>query len=167
MGLYSVLFLVCFLPFLAALFLSGGVAADPSGVMYYEPYKYWHNLVQMPVVAVVMAAGVLAVLTGMITGYFRSSRKAIWWSGIGTVLTVLSLLLLAGWNGTAYYPSNADLQSSLTIYNSSSSEFTLQVMSIVSLLIPFVVAYIWYAWRSINRKRITRMEIENDGEHQY
>ncbi len=167
MGLYSVLFLVCFLPFLAALFLSDGVAADPSGVMYYEPYKYWHNLVQMPVVAVVMAAGVLAVLTGMITGYFRSSRKAIWWSGIGTVLTVLSLLLLAGWNGTAYYPSNADLQSSLTIYNSSSSEFTLQVMSIVSLLIPFVVAYIWYAWRSINRKRITRREIENDGEHQY
>lgn len=117
-----------------------------------EPYKYLRNLLEMPAVLILLLAGVAAVLTGLIKGIFTDSRKGIWFAGAGTVATVLALLLTAGWNGTAYYPSLADMQSSLTIRNSSSSLFTLQVMSWVSLLIPFVVAYIWYAWRSLARK---------------
>ena len=88
--------------------------------------------------------------------------RGIWPAGIGVVLVVIGLLLFAGWNNTAYYPSNADLQSSLTIMNSCSSEFTLTTMSVVSLLIPFVFAYIFYAWRAIDGKKINRAEIEND-----
>ena len=110
------------------------------------------NLLEMPAVLILLLAGVAAVLTGLIKGIFTDSRKGIWFAGAGTVATVLALLLTAGWNGTAYYPSLTDPQSSLTIRNSSSSLFTLQVMSWVSLLIPFVVAYIWYAWRSLARK---------------
>lgn len=166
--LYSGLFLLCFLPFLAGLLTMNGLAVDPTtGVIASEPYKYLHNLLAIPVVLVLLLIGVVAVLAGIFVGAFRRSHKAIWWSGIGTVLTVLALLLLAGWNNTAYYPSLSDMQSSLTIYNSSSSKFTLEVMSVVSLLIPFVVAYIWYAWRALNRTPITRKEIEDEEGHLY
>ena len=110
--------------------------------------------------------GIIAVLWGIGTAIFKGSRSSIWFSGIGTIVTVLSMLLLAGYNNTAYYPSLADTQSSLTIYNSSSSLFTLKAMSFVSLLIPFVVAYIWYAWRAMNQKPISRQEV-NSEEHLY
>ena len=123
-------------------------------------------LLAIPVIAAMLLVGVLAVLWGIGTGIFKGSRKSIWFSGGGAVLTVLSLLLLAGFNNTAYYPSLSDMQSSLTIYNSSSSLFTLEAMSIVSIFIPFVVAYIWYSWRAMNRKPITRQEIESD-DHLY
>ena len=109
--------------------------------------------------------GVASVLWSVWLGW-RGSRRAVWFGGVGTVLTVLSLLLLAGWNDTAYYPSLADMQSSLTIRNSSSSLFTLRTMAWVSLFVPFVAAYIWYAWRAMNRRPITREEIRGD-DHQY
>lgn len=160
-------FVIFFLIFLVSILLGDGWAVDPAtGVISIEPYKYWHNLLAMPAVLVLLLLGVVSVLWGLGIGIFSCSRKGIWLAGAGTVATVLALLLTAGWNNTAYYPSLADMQSSLTIYNSSSSLFTLQVMSVVSILIPFVAAYIWYAWRSMNRKPVTRSEIEG-GEHVY
>ncbi len=161
-------FLVFFLTFAVSLLCSKGWSADPqTGYISIEAYKYLHNLLAMPAVAALFLAGVLSVLWGIWIGGRKGSRRAIWWSGVGTVATVLALFLLAGYNNTAYYPSLADMQSSLTIRNSSSSEFTLKVMSWVSLLIPFVALYIWYAWRSLNRTPITRDEIENTKEHLY
>lgn len=158
-------FVAMFLVFLVSILLGSGMRATADGVIVEEEYLYLHNFIAMPYLAVLLLAGVAAVLCGVWLGW-RGSRKAIWWSGSGTVLTVFALLLAAGWNSTAYYPSLADMQSSLTIANSSSSEFTLTAMSIVSIMIPFVAAYIWYAWRSMNRTRITRQEIEGD-DHLY
>lgn len=158
-------FLVFFLTFLISLLFSKGWTADADGMISVEPYKYLHNLVEMPYVAVVLLVGIVSVLWGIWTGW-HAKRCAIWFSGTGTVLTVLALLLCAGWNNTAYYPSLVDIQSSLTIRNSSSSEFTLKVMSYVSLMVPFVVGYIWFAWRSMNREPITRKEVRSD-DHMY
>lgn len=160
-------FVLFFLIFVISLVFSEGWAVDPTtGIIWLEDYKYLHNLLEMPLVLVLFLVGVLLVLFGLWIGIAKASRKAIWFSGFGTVLTVMMLFLLAGFNHTSYYPSLSDMQSSLTIYNSSSSEFTLTVMSYVSLLIPFVVAYIWYAWRSMNKIRITRKEIQSD-DHLY
>ena len=163
---YSLLFLAAFLAFFGWLLCSDGRAIDPaSGTVSIEPYKYLHNLLAMPAVAIVLLAGVAAVLWGLWSGGPNGSRRAIWFSGAGTILTVLALLLLAGWNDTCYYPSLTDMQSSLAITNSSSSLFTLKVMSVVSLLIPFVAAYIWYAWRALTRP-ISEREVE-EAEHKY
>lgn len=157
----AVAFLVFFLSFLTAILLGKGYAVNPeTGEVFLEPYKYFMNLIQMPVVLIVFLLGVVGVLWGLAITLFTKGRKGIWFSGIGTVLAVLALFLIAGYNNTAYYPSSTDLQSSLTIYNSSSSQFTLRVMSYVSLLIPFVLAYIWYAWRSIDLHKMTTNEIE-------
>lgn len=166
MRTYAVLFLVFFLAFFVSLLFADGYAADPAtGTISVEPRKYLHNLLEMPYVTAVLLAGVLSVLWSIVEGW-RGNRKAIWFGGFGTVLAVLGLLLCAGWNRTAYYPSLADMQSSLTIANSSSSEFTLKVMSFVSLAIPVVLAYIWYAWRSLSRPPITREEMQSD-DHKY
>ena len=165
MAIFAVPFLVFFMTFFVWLLFSDGRAVDTAGRISIESYKYLHNLLAMPYVAAVLLIGVGAVLWSIFLGW-RGRRNAIWFGGAGTVLTVLALLLCAGWNDTAYYPSLADMQSSLTIYNSSSSLFTLKAMSIVSLMIPFVAAYIWYAWRAMNRKSITREEIRGD-DHQY
>lgn len=163
---YSLLFLAAFLAFFGWLLCSDGRAIDPaSGTVSIEPYKYLHNLLAMPAVAIVLLAGVAAVLWGLWSGGRNGSRRAIWFSGAGTILTVLALLLLAGWNDTCYYPSLTDMQSSLAITNSSSSLFTLKVMSVLSLLIPFVAAYIWYAWRALIRP-ISEREVE-EAEHKY
>lgn len=163
---YSLLFLAAFLAFFGWLLCSDGRAIDPaSGTVSIEPYKYLHNLLAMPAVAIVLLAGVAAVLWGLWSGGRNGSRRAIWFSGAGTILTVLALLLLAGWNDTCYYPSLTDMQSSLAITNSSSSLFTIKVMSVVSLLIPFVAAYIWYAWRALTRP-ISEREVE-EAEHKY
>ena len=155
----ALLFLLFFLPFLIRLLVKDGFSTS-SGITI-ESMKYLHNLLEMPILLVILLIGIVLVLFGI----FKPSRnvqyrKGIWFTGIGTVLTVLVLLLIAGWNNTAYYPSNIDLQSSLTLANSCSSEFTLRTMAIVSLLIPFVLAYIVFAWRAIDRKRITQEEIE-------
>ena len=150
-GCAAVPFLLFFLLFFVSLCLSKGWAVDPtSGTVTVEQYKYLHNMLQMPYVSIPLLVGVVAILWSIWIGWRNGSRRAIWWGGSGTVVAVLCLLLRAGWNNTCYYPSLSDIASSLTIYNSSSSEFTLRVMSYVSLLIPFVVAYIWYAWRAMS-----------------
>jgi len=163
-------FVVFFLTFVIWTLLSSGFAVNPdTKEVFMEPYKYLHNLIQMPVVAIMFVLGVALVLIGIIrplTCFEKCSTKGIWGAGIGTVLTVLALFLLAGFNNTAYYPSTFDLQSSLTIQNSSSSQYTLTAMSYVSLLVPFVIAYIWVAWRSIDNKKIDMEEL-NDETHVY
>ncbi len=157
----SVLFLVSFLVCMAMLLTMPGYAVDAAGTVSIENYKYLHNFIQMPPVLILFLHGVMFVLLGIGVQFFgRRKRRSIWLSGAGTVLTVMSLFMLAGYNGTAYYPSSTDLRSSLTIANSCSSEFTLKTMFWVSLAIPFVMAYIAYAWRAIDRRRITRREME-------
>ncbi|MBQ7018558.1 MAG: cytochrome d ubiquinol oxidase subunit II [Bacteroidales bacterium] len=157
----AVPFLVCFLAWAGILLCREGFAVDAAGTVSMEKFKYLHNLLQMPVVLGMLLVGVVLVLASIWTGGFTSSRKAIWACGAGTVLVVMSVFFLAGFNGTAYYPSYADLQSSLTLANSSSSQFTLFVMSCVSLLIPFVLAYIVYAWRQMDKKMITETEMKD------
>ncbi len=159
-------FLVFLLAFVISIFLSKGFAVNPeTGQVYLEPYKYLKNFLEMPLLLIVFLLGVLSVLFGLGATLLCRTRKGIWFSGIGTVLTVLALLLSVGYNNTSYYPSSADLQSSLTIYNSSSSYFTLGAMSVVSLLIPFVLAYIWYTWRAMDKKKMTSAEFEaRDGQ---
>ena len=153
-------FLFFFLSWVVILLLRPGYAVSDGGVVSLERFKYLHNLLQMPVVLVLFLAGVVLVLAGLWKGAYTQSRKGFWLTAPGTVLVVMAVFFLAGFNGTAYYPSCTDLQSSLTIRNSSSSRFTLQVMFWVSLLIPFVVAYIAYAWHAMDRKKITAEEIE-------
>lgn len=156
-------FLVTFLSFAIWLMLRDGFAVNPTNnEVTMLPNKYFINLIEMPIVALLFIAGVALVLFGLSKGIFKLSENSFWYSGAGTFLTVLSLLLIAGYNNTAYYPSTFDLQSSLTIYNSSSSPYTLKVMSYVSLFIPIVVAYIWYVWRSINNKKIDENEINQE-----
>jgi cytochrome d ubiquinol oxidase subunit II len=163
----TVLFLAFFLAFAGRLFTMTGQAVEHWGHVTEEPLKYLNNLLQQPFVLVLFLAGVLLVLFGTLRSIFsKTFRRGIWFSGAGTVLTVTALLLLAGWHNTCFYPSTADLRSSLYLYNSCASAPTLQVMSVVSLLIPFVLAYIFYCWRAIDRKPITREELES-GEHQY
>lgn len=165
----TALFLVFFLVFLVHLLLADGFAVDPSTKeVYMQPYKYFMNLVEMPAVSVVLSVGVAGVLYGIVrTALSGTWRKGIWFCGTGTVLTVLALLLCAGWNHTAYYPSVADLQSSLTIANSCSSPFTLKVMSIVSILVPFVLGYVFYAWRALDLRKIDAEEMEEKDTHAY
>jgi len=157
----SVAFLIFFLAFLIRILLKDGYAYNPQdGEIMMQPMKYLTNLVEMWPLLILLLVGVGGVLYGIgRTIWSKTYVKGIWPAGIGTVLTVLVLLLLAGWNNTAYYPSNADLQSSLTIQNSCSSEFTLRTMFYVSLLIPFVLAYIAYCWYSLDKKKITKEEI--------
>ena len=163
------LFLIFFLSFVIRTLLAEGYAVNPeNGEIFMEPYKYLTNFIEMPVVLVVFLIGVLAVLWGIIRTLWKPAfDKGIWFAGAGTVLTVLALLLVAGYNNTAYYPSTADLQSSLTLANGGSSHFTLRVMAYVSILVPFVLAYIFYAWRSIDRKKIDAKEMQDEGGHAY
>lgn len=160
-------FLVFFLFFLIRLLFLDGFAYDSeSTIVSYEAHKYWNNLLEMPWVFAILLAGVAAVLSGIGMSVFSRSVKGIWFSGSGTVLTVMALFFLAGFNNTAFYPSTFDLQSSLTIENASSSQFTLMVMSYVSLIIPFVMAYIWFVWRAMNKQKMSRKELTS-GEHLY
>lgn len=164
----TALFLVFFLAFVIRTLLADGYAVRPeTGEVFMEPYKYLTNFLQMPVVLLVFLVGVVAVLWGIIRTLWKPAfDKGIWFAGAGTVLTVLALLLVAGYNNTAYYPSTHDLQSSLTLANSCSSQFTLKVMAYVSILVPFVLAYIFYTWRSIDNRKIDAKEMEEGG-HAY
>jgi cytochrome d ubiquinol oxidase subunit II len=164
----SILFLIFFLTFLVRLMLQQGFAVDPeTQEVFMQPNKYFFNLIEMPAVMAVMLIGVAGVLFGIGKTLFAPTwYKGIWFAGTGTVFTVLALLLCAGWNDTAYYPSLADLQSSLTIENSSSSLFTLKTMSYVSVLIPFVLAYIFYAWRALDLRKINSKEM-TENKHLY
>lgn len=159
----AVPFLVLFVTYLVHLLLKDGYGYDDAGVIFIEPYKYLHNFMDMWYLTVVLLIGVVSVLYGIgKTVLSKTYLYGIWPAGIGVVLVVLPLLLMSAWNHTAYYPSTADLQSSLTIVNSCSSEFTLRTMFYVSLVIPFVLAYIIYAWRAIDRKKLDKNEINND-----
>lgn len=158
----SACFTIFFISFMTSIFLSEGFVVAGDGTVYMEKYKYWHNFLEMPAVAAIFLAGVILVLYGIVKTCLKSSyRCGIWWSGAGTVLAVMALFMMAGYNGTSYYPSATDLQSSLTIANSCSSQFTLKVMTWVSFIIPFVMAYIIYAWKAMDRRPITSEEMES------
>ena len=163
----TVFFLLFFLPFLIVTLVGEGYAVNEAGVIVMEPMKYLNNLLAMWPLAIILLVGVVLLLFGIIKTVLKPEYvRGIWPAGIGVVLVVLVLFLIAGWNNTAYYPSTADLQSSLTLQNSSSSEFTLKAMFYVSFLVPFVLAYIFYAWRAIDKKAIDRKEIAED-DHAY
>lgn len=156
-------FLVFFLIFIIWLMFIDGFAYHPeTKEVFFESYKYLHNFLEMPLVLVVFLVGVVLVLFGIGISILKSGSNGIWFAGPGTILTVLALFLIAGFNNTAFYPSTFDLQSSLTIENASSSKYTLTAMSYVSLMVPFVIAYIWYAWKSINNKKIDANEMGED-----
>lgn len=163
----AALFLACFLPFLIYIMVKDGYAVRPeTGEIYMESSKYLHNFLAMPWILALLLVGVAGVLWGIIRTLLKPGYdKGIWPAGAGTVLTVLALLLVAGYNHTAYYPSTVDWQSSLTLANSSSSEFTLTTMAYVSILVPFVLFYIFYAWHSIDNKKINAKELESG--HRY
>ncbi|MBN2777559.1 MAG: cytochrome d ubiquinol oxidase subunit II [Bacteroidales bacterium] len=162
-------FLVFFLSFVVYLLMKEGFAVDADGIVSMEKYKYLHNFLQMPVVLIIFLVGVVAVLWGIIKTLFSKSKfdKGFWIVAPGTVLTVLAILLIAGYNGTAFYPSYADLQSSLTIQNASSSLFTLKTMSYVSLLIPVMLVLAIVSWRAINKHKITETEMNDKNEKSY
>ena len=161
-------FVVLFLHFVGATLCADGYQLDPaSGEISMRPFKYFHNLVEMPWVLLLFLVGVAAVLYAIVRSLLLPRWSyGIWFSGIGTVCVVLSLFFIAGYNNTPYYPSAVDMQSSLTLYNSSSSLFTLEVMSVVSLILPIVLAYIFWAWRTMDRRSITVEEIKDD-DHAY
>jgi len=167
----AVPFLVFFLAWLFALLRMPSLRVIPESgnMVVWDQYKYWHNLAELPIVMICLSGGIIFVLLGIflpLLNFEKNGPRGIWQAGPGTVLTVFALFCLAGFNNTPYYPSSFDLQSSLTIYNSSSSHYTLTAMSYVSLLIPFVLAYIWYSWRAMNRKKIDLAEMQSDG-HSY
>jgi cytochrome d ubiquinol oxidase subunit II len=157
-------FLLSFLFFVTAILVSDGFAADKiTGTITLERFKYLNNFIDRPVLLVLFLGGVGGVLYGIVTSLLKKNSRGIWFTGSGTVLAVLALLLTTGYNGTAFYPSTFNLQNSLTIRNASSSYFTLKTMFIVSLIIPVVLAYIWYSWRSINRTQISEEEMKSEG----
>ena len=160
----AVPFVILFVAYLIHLLLKEGFAYDPAtGIIFMEPFKYLNNFISMWYLLIILFIGVVLVLFGIgKTIVSKDYVGGIWPAGIGTVLTVLALLLCSAWNNTAYYPSTADLQSSLTLANSCSSEFTLRTMFYVSLLVPFVLAYIVFAWRAIDAKKLDKDEIQND-----
>ena len=158
----TVLFLPFFLGFLAWVLTKDGFAYDANGVVSLMPYKYAINLIEMPIVGILLLVGVVLVLVGIFQGAFTKSIRGIFAYGLGVTLAVTALFLITGLNGTAFYPSFSDLSSSLTIKNASSSHYTLGVMAYVSLLVPVVLAYIVVVWRAIDSKKITQDEIKND-----
>jgi cytochrome d ubiquinol oxidase subunit II len=164
----AIVFVVFFLAFVIWTLLSEGFAVNPATQeVYMEKYKYFLNLWQMPIVLIFFLLGVVGVLGGIIgTLFCKDFKKGIWFAGVGTIVTVTCLFLIAGYNNTAFYPAVPDLQSSLTIQNASSSPFTLKVMFYVSFFIPFVLAYIFYAWRSLEKKQIDIADVKED-EHAY
>ena len=165
--------MICFGGFLLMLVLvliklitMEGFAVDAEGVVTMEKGKYFHNLIQMPVVLIMFLLGAVLLVAGVVLTLVRKEfNRGIWLSGPGSVLAVMAIFMIAGYNGTAYYPSTADIQSSLTLSNSCSSEFTLKTMAIVSLIIPFVVAYIAYFWRQMDKKSLTKEELENSDKY--
>jgi cytochrome d ubiquinol oxidase subunit II len=161
--LNSVPFVAFFVAFIVAIFLSNGYAYGLDKVVYLDSYKYFMNFIQMPFAGILFLLGVLSVLAGITLTFLNPNfTNGIWFSGIGTILAVFSLFINLGFNHTAFYPSSYDLQSSISIENGSSSHYTLTAMSYVSLLVPFVAAYMWYAWKAINNKKIDAVEMSEE-----
>ena len=162
----TLIFLTLFGYVIFAVLTMSGYGYDPqTGVVYKEALKFWHNLIAMPAVAAAIALGALSLLWGIGLALLKKSRKGIWFSGVGTALVVVGLFSLLGYNHTAFYPSLSDMQSSLTIQNASGSRYTLVAMSYVSLMVPFVMGYIYYVWRAMDSKPLTLEEVENDPHH--
>lgn len=163
----TIIFLIFFLFFAVRLLVMDGFSYDPATkIVSMESFKYLHNFLEMPIVLAIFLIGVVSVLSGIFIAIFKKSKKGIWCTGAGTILTVFALLINAGYNHSCFYPSTFDLQSSLTIENASSSHYTLAAMSYVSLLIPFVLAYIYFAWKAMDKKKIDTDEL-NKEEHSY
>lgn len=157
----TILFLITFLLFLGLLFTGKGYGINAAGDVELVPYKYWYNLIEMPFNTLLFLVGVLLVLYGIIRTLKHSSwHHGIWFAGPGSVFAVVALFILAGFNNTAFYPSSADPASSLTIYNASSSQYTLETMSWVSLILPIVIAYIWYTWRKMGRRLMNTADLK-------
>lgn len=165
--LNAILFLVFFLSFLAWIFTKSGFAVSEEGLVIMQEYKYFMNFIEMPGVFIFFILGIITVLFALYMSIFTKRTTCIKMMGLGTVLTVTMLILSIGYNNTAYYPSTYDLQSSLTIMNSSSSHYTLTVMAYASLMIPMVLAYLIYAWYSMDKVKITKEEIEAPDAHNY
>ena len=153
--------------FIAWIFLKDGFAVDDNGIVFLQQYKYFFNFLEMPFIFALFVIGILMVVGAVFTAIVFKKTCCIKTGGVGIVLTVMSLLLNVGFNGTSYYPSTSDLQSSLTIMNSSGSQYTLMVMSYASLMIPFVLSYIALAWYSMDKVKITKEEMEDKNEHNY
>ena len=159
-------FVVMLVLVVAQLLTMDGFAVDNNGVVTMESGKYLHNFLQMPIVLAMFLIGAVLLVVGVVmTLYKKAFKRGIWFAAPGTVLAVMALFMIAGYNGTAFYPSTADLQSSLTLSNSCSSEFTLYTMAIVSLAIPFVVAYIAYFWRKMDKKPLTTEELNDSDKY--
>lgn len=162
----SILMLVFLISWVINLVLSDGYAVNANYIVSIEKYKYLHNLLEMPANTLILLIGLILVLIGIAKGVLKSSSKAIWFSGIGSILLVFSVFLLAGFNNTCFYPSTVDLQSSLNIMNASSSHYTLTAMSYISILIPFVITYIFFAWRALNKEKISKENLATE-DHKY
>lgn len=164
----TVAFLLTFLTFIIRLMFIDGYAVNPeTGEVFMQANKYFFNFIEMPVVLIGFLVGVVLVLAGIIQTLFTKKHSGIWWTGAGTIITVFTIFMIAAFNNTSFYPSYYDLQSSLTIVNSSSSHYTLATMGYVSLMIPIVVGYIWLTWRAINKHKITKEEINSKNTHSY
>lgn len=167
-GINAVLFLVFFLFFLVKILIKDGFAYDPiSKAVYMEPFKYLHNYLQMPIALILLLAGASLVLYGVGITWFKNSHKGIWFAGFGTFATALSLFWILGYNNTCFYPSSFDIQSSLTIENASSSQYTLTAMGYISLLVPVVIGYVIFAWRLIDKKKIEPEDVQDNGDAVY
>ncbi|MFO7923313.1 MAG: cytochrome d ubiquinol oxidase subunit II [Bacteroidales bacterium] len=165
-GINALVFLAFFLIFMLSIFMHDGYAYDPQNSrVFMESNKYLYNYLQMPVALFLLLAGVILVLYGIGSTWFKNSRRGIWFAGPGTFSTVLSLFWILGYNNTAFYPSSYDIQSSLTIENASSSHYTLTAMSYISLFIPVVLAYIYFTWRAIDKNKINPEDLEEGGQH--
>lgn len=162
----STLMLIFLISWVVNLVLSDGFTVNANYIVSIEKYKYLHNLLEMPTNTIILFTGLILVLTGIAKGITKSSSRAIWFSGIGSILLVFSVFLLAGFNNTSFYPSTVDLQSSLSIINASSSHYTLTAMSYISMLIPFVIAYIFFAWRALNKEKISNDNLAKE-DHKY
>jgi len=159
------IFLPLFLILVAMIFLQDGYGYDKSGVIFKESQKLLHNILKYPILAGILVGGILSFLYGIYLALIKHNKKAIWFSGLGTIAIVTILLLILGINHTVYYPSLSSLQSSLTIENSSGSPYTLEVMSGVTLMLPFVLGYIFLVWRSMDKKPLSIEEVKNDPHH--
>jgi len=144
-----------------------GYAYDPqTKIVSMEAYKYLHNFLEMPITLVLLGLGVVSVLWGIGIAYFKKSRNGFWFTGLGAFLTVLSVFMILGYNNTCFYPSSADLQSSLTIENASSSKFTLTYMSYISLLLPLILWYIYAAWKAIDKHKLSEKDLTEDADEE-
>lgn len=162
----SAAMLVFLLSWVVNLVLSDGYAINANHVVSIEEFKYLHNLLDMPVNTIILLTGLILVLVGIAKGVLKSSSQGVWFSGIGSILLVFSVFLLAGFNNTSFYPSTVDLQSSLSIINASSSHYTLTAMSYISLIVPFVITYIFFAWRALNKEKISSVSLDKE-DHKY